>query len=146
MSKLEILIIGYLDLCADKNGTEYPERDWRAEYLHKPGLIGIFASEHKAPGKRFAHFYPYEPDSPFQKRLRTSVGDLTIDDDGYNMTITTKNSIYSFTRDDMALSEVEKVVLFENSYLNTNTLTCYTDSGPAEMHGSQVVHPEFQKG
>jgi hypothetical protein len=74
------------------------------------------------------------------------VGDLTIDEDGYNMTITTKNSIYSFTRDDMALSEVEKVVLFENSYLNTNTLTCYTDSGPAEMHGSQVVHPEFQKG
>ena len=70
MSKLEILIIGYLDLCADKNGTEYPESDWRAEYLHKPGLIGIFASEHKAPGKMFAHFFPYDPDSPFHALLR----------------------------------------------------------------------------
>jgi hypothetical protein len=127
MSKLEILIIGYLDLCADKNGTEYPERDWRAEYLHKPGLIGIFASEHKAPGKRFAHFYPYEPDSPFQKRLRTSVGDLTIGGDIYTMT--TKNSIYSFIRDDLALSETEKAVLFANSYLNPNTLTPDPDSG-----------------
>ena len=127
MSKLQRIFFGYLDSCTDRDGLEYQDNNWRAEYFHKPGLIGIFASEHKAPGKLYAHFFPYEPDSPFQKRLRTSVGDLTIGGDIYTMT--TKNSIYSFIRDDLALSETEKAVLFANSYLNPNTLTPDTDSG-----------------
>ena len=127
MSKLQRIFFGYLDSCTDRDGLEYQDNNWRAEYFHKPGLIGIFASEHKAPGKLFAHFFPYNNDSPFQKRLRTSVGDLTIDGDIYIMT--TKNSIYSFIRDDLALSETEKAVLFANSYLNPNVITCYTDSG-----------------
>ena len=55
------------------------------------------------------------------------MGDLTIGGDIYTMT--TKNSIYSFIRDDLALSETEKAVLFANSYLNPNTLTPDTDSG-----------------
>ena len=127
MSKLQRIFFGYLDSCTDRDGLEYQDNNWRAEYFHKPGLIGIFASEHKAPGKLFAYFFPYEPDLPFQKRLRTSVGDLTIDGDIYTMT--TKNSIYSFSSDDLALSETEKAVLFANSYLNPNVITCYTDSG-----------------
>ena len=127
MSKLQMIFFGYLDSCTDRAGLDYQDNNWRAEYFHKPGLIGIFASEHKAPGKMFAHFFPYDPDSPFQKRLRTSVGDLTIDGDIYTMT--TKNSIYTFIRDDLALSETEKAVLFANSYLNSNTLTPDPDSG-----------------
>ena len=127
MSKLQRIFFGYLDSCTDRDGLEYQDNNWRAEYFHKPGLIGIFASEHKAPGKLFASCFPSDPDMTFQKLLRTSVGDLTIDCDIYTMT--TKNSIYSFSSDDLALSETEKAVLFANSYLNPNVITCYTDSG-----------------
>lgn len=84
---------GILDAVTDKSGAPYPPDDWRCAYLHLPGSCAVYQSEHKAPGKVYLCFLPYEPRNPMQRYLRTSAGLLTVGADRWTMT--THNSIYS---------------------------------------------------
>ena len=61
--------------CTDHDGN--PARDWTQNYLQTPGLLCIYESMKKYPGKKFIYFYPNEPDSDEQRYFHSSCGDLT---------------------------------------------------------------------
>ena len=100
---------GFLRSCTKNNGEVYPKTDWRMKYCQKPGLLALFESEHNAPGKIIAYFYPNVPEDPVLQWLRTSAGDLQENDN--IIVLKTKNSIYEFVRDEGAVSEEEKAAL-----------------------------------
>ena len=77
------------------------------------GLVAVYESEHKAAGKKFACFFPDMPDQFTQDWLRTSAGELRVEEETY--TITTRNSSYVFVRDEEALPGENKVLLFLNT-------------------------------
>ena len=83
------------------NIRQYPETDWRSAYVGPVGLVAVYESEHKAAGKKFACFFPDMPDQFTQDWLRTSAGELRVEEETY--TITTRNSSYVFVRDEEAL-------------------------------------------
>ncbi len=66
--------VGYMDL--DGN----PLSDWHEEYLGCAGLLCIYESEHKAPGKKFIYFYPNEPEAELQRYFNSISGDITESD------------------------------------------------------------------
>ena len=63
--------------------------NWRKEFEGFCGVMHIYQSQRKNPGKHFIVIYDIE-----QNHLKTSAGDLT--DNGNRITLTTKNSIYTF--------------------------------------------------
>ncbi len=69
-----VRFIKYTDL--DGN----PISDWHDEYLDTTGLLCIYESEHKAPGKKFVYYYPNEPDAPMQRYFNSVSGELTESD------------------------------------------------------------------
>ena len=70
-----------------------PAEGWQQVYLGLSGLLCIYESEHKVPGKRFIYFYPNEPDMPMQRYFHSSIGDLKVE--GTKIRLTT-NHIYTF--------------------------------------------------
>ena len=60
IDKKVVKFVGYMDL--DGN----PISDWHEEYLGCAGLLCIYESEHKAPGKKFVYFFPNEPEAELQ--------------------------------------------------------------------------------
>ncbi len=56
-----VKFVGY----RDKDGNVIS--DWHDEYLNCAGLLCVYESEHKYPGKKFAYFYPNEPDDLMQR-------------------------------------------------------------------------------
>ena len=56
----------------DLNGNTI--NDCRNDFLGLAGMLCIYVSEHKAPGKRFVYFYPNEPAAESQRYFKTSLG------------------------------------------------------------------------
>lgn len=89
------------------DGIDYSSKnDWRSAYCSLSGLIAVFESERKAPGKKFIYFFPKGSAGQQQEWLQTSLGDLQIIDDIYM--IVTRNSKYIFRRDDDIFTPEEK--------------------------------------
>lgn len=124
--KLLLTFFGRLEKCADKDGNPYPETDWRGAYVGPAGLVAVYESEHKAAGKKFACFFPDMPDQFTQDWLRTSAGELRVEEETY--TITTRNSSYVFVRDEEALPGENKVLLFLNTGIVPQPVS--EDEGP----------------
>ena len=124
--KLLFTFFGRLEKCADKDGNPYPETDWRSAYVGPVGLVAVYESEHKAAGKKFACFFPDMPDQFTQDWLRTSTGELRVEEETY--TITTRNSSYVFVRDEEALPGENKVLLFLNTGIVPQPVS--EDEGP----------------
>lgn len=106
--KLLFAFFGRLEECLDKDGVPYTETDWRSTYAGLPGLIAVYESERKAPGKKFAYFFPDIPNLVVPDWLRTSAGELQVEDKIY--TITTINSRYVFVMNEDALPEENRLV------------------------------------
>ena len=124
--KLLFTFFGRLEKCADKDGNPYPETDWRSAYVGPAGLVAVYESEHKAAGKKFACFFPDMPEQFTQDWLRTSAGELRVEEETY--TITTRNSSYVFVRDEEALPGENKVLLFLNTGIVPQPVS--EDEGP----------------
>ena len=124
--KLLFTFFGRLEKCADKDGNPYPETDWRSAYVGPAGLVAVYESEHKAAGKKFACFFPDMPDQFTQDWLRTSAGELRVEEETYM--ITTRNSSYVFVRDEEALPGENKLLLFLNTGIAPQPVS--EDEGP----------------
>lgn len=124
--KLLFTFFGRLEKCADKDGNPYPETDWRSAYVGPVGLVAVYESEHKAAGKKFACFFPDMPDQFTQDWLRTSAGELRVEEETYM--ITTRNSSYVFVRDEEALPGENKLLLFLNTGIAPQPVS--EDEGP----------------
>lgn len=134
--KLLFTFFGRLEKCADKDGNPYPETDWRSAYVGPAGLVAVYESEHKAAGKKFACFFPDMPDQFTQDWLRTSAGELRVEEETY--TITTRNSSYVFVRDEEALPGENKVLLFLNTGIVPQPVS--EDEGPENREIGQKYH------
>ena len=86
---------------------------WRDVYLGLEGLLCIYESERFAPGRKFFYFYPNEPEEYYQKYLRTSVGDVTVEG---NKMIIESNHRYEFEVGDF-FSEIDLKMLMLNVFL-----------------------------
>ena len=82
--------------------------------IQQAGMILIFESVNKTPGKHFVYFYPNYPDSINQKYFHTSIGDLDIDDK--RCSISTQNTEYVFELDESLVSESDKELLLLNVF------------------------------
>lgn len=124
--KLLFTFFGRLEKCADKDRNPYPETDWRSAYVGPVGLVAVYESEHKAAGKKFACFFPDMPEQFTQDWLRTSAGELRVEEETYM--ITTRNSSYVFVRDEEALPGENKLLLFLNTGIAPQPVS--EDEGP----------------
>lgn len=84
-----------------------PYRDWRTDFVRKEGLIILYESEHKAPGKIFFHMLV-----GVGRWMHCTVGDW--EPSGEKDTIITRNSIYTFSRQHN-LNKEEKRILLERA-------------------------------
>ena len=84
-----------------------PYRDWRTDFVGKEGMIILYESEHKAPGKIFFHMLV-----GVGGWMHCTVGDW--EPGGEKDSIITRNSFYTFTRQHN-LSREEKQVLLERA-------------------------------
>ena len=90
-----------------------PIDDWRGEFVNTVGLLGIFKSERKAPGKQYLCYFPNEPEEVTQRYFHTSVGILTEED---NMIYLEGNHIYKFEVGDF-ISDNDYMALLLNAGL-----------------------------
>ena len=67
------------------------ERNWRKEFEGFCGVMHIYQSQHKSPGKHYIVIYDIA-----KNYLKTGTGDLV--ECKNRITLTTKNSIYTFER------------------------------------------------
>ena len=73
-----------------RNPSEISQNwNWRKEFEGFCGIMHFYESQHKCPGKHFIVIYDIE-----QNYLKTGAGDLIVQ--GNSITLTTKNSIYTF--------------------------------------------------
>ena len=87
--------------------------DWRGEFVNTVGLLGIFKSERKAPGKQYLYYFPNESEKVMQRYFHSSVGILTEED---NMICLRSNHIYKFEVGNY-ISDEELIVLLLNTGL-----------------------------
>ncbi|MBE5870605.1 MAG: hypothetical protein E7294_05035 [Lachnospiraceae bacterium] len=98
----------------DLNGNPIIDRHYR--YIGLAGMLCIYESEHRAPGKHFVYFYPNEPYSSEQRWFNTISGEL----------IETGNKIYVETGERYVfevgnyMSEDDRVLLWLNVFCNWN--------------------------
>ena len=90
------------------------EHERFADYIGLEGLILIWESQKKDPGKAFVHFYPYEDDM-MQRYLITSLGELV--NDGKTIIVHTKHSTYVFDLEQVSLDEEKRNELLVNVLL-----------------------------
>lgn len=112
MKLMELFFGTLMGITERKEGRSYPETDWRMRYVGCPGLIAVYESEYRAVGQKFVYFYPDDPDNQMQDWIRTSAGDLHAMDDEY--VLMSRNSKYSFKKDDGALPEERKLLMYLN--------------------------------
>lgn len=97
----------YMDL------NNNPVSDWHDLYLGLEGMLCIYESEHKAPGKNFIYFYPNEPDTDSQRYFNSISGELT--EIGNKLVLETDHR-YEFEIGDF-LSKDDKELLWLNIIL-----------------------------
>ncbi len=90
-----------------------PISDWHDEFLGLDGMLCIYESEHKAPGKKFVYFYPNEPGADLQRYFNSISGELT---ETGNKIVLEENRRYEFEIGDF-LSEDDKMLLWLNVFL-----------------------------
>lgn len=112
MAKLIKFTFGYLDTICNSAGSPYPDDNFRSAHCGIPGLIALYQSEHRAPGKQFITFFPYES-GVAQRYLKTSVGNF--EEQNSSMRMITAHSSYSFHADPDCLTDLEKKVLCLNT-------------------------------
>ncbi len=114
MAKLSDTAYGKLIETVNKR-TGQPYRDWRRMFMDRPGIILIYESERKRPGRFFINFYPKVEDPILlteqiiacePPRLRTSIGDVEKNDTVIQ--IETEESRYVFEISDVSLAEYDK--------------------------------------
>lgn len=100
--------IGILDTASDSEGNMYD--DWRYSYIGKPGVIAICESDSadQAENSRICFF----PPEPLGSYLKTSYGDVQKIAD--TLSISTRNSQYSFHIDNDCLSDELKEIWKKN--------------------------------
>ncbi|MBO4373903.1 MAG: hypothetical protein J5829_02240 [Lachnospiraceae bacterium] len=91
-----------------------PLSDWHDEYLGLEGMLCIYESEHKAPGKKFIYFYPNEPDSEMQRYFNSISGELSRSG---NRIILEADNRYEFEEGDF-LSKEDRELLWLNVFMN----------------------------
>lgn len=117
MSKIVEYTYGKLIRAVNKyGGTLYS--DWRNGFMNRPGLIVVYESEHKQPGKHFVYFYPKDTNPFFMDpevimfepaHFHTSIGDVTRTIS--RVCIDTKSSKYTFVTGRFDLSDLDKKIL-----------------------------------
>ena len=98
MASIDEIYVGTLSAATDLNKKAYA--DWRELYVGKQGLVCIFKSENIAKGKYFIKFYIVTDIKDIDDEadnLKTSPGDIYIDEEKGIIRIKTMNSIYSFS-------------------------------------------------
>lgn len=113
MAKLVKVTYGFVEAVNTTDGNLYSSDDFRSGYYDAPGMLAIFESECKNPGKHFVYFFPLEQNNLMQRYLRTSIGDLTQNDT--TMTVSTKNSIYKFRIEEDCMPGDQKTVIQINA-------------------------------
>ena len=106
MARFKDCFFGKL-VSAEDRYHKQPYRDWRTDFVGQEGLIVLFESEHKAPGKVFFHMLV-----GVGKWMDCTVGDW--EPGGEKDTILTQNSIYTFFFQHN-LSKEEKRILLERA-------------------------------
>ncbi len=101
-----VRFIAYRDL------DDKPIDDWHSEYIGTAGMLCIYISEHKAPGKKFVYYYPNEADESAQRYFYTLAGELTESD---NLIILDTDHRYIFEEGD-CVSECDAALLMMNIY------------------------------
>ena len=117
MPKIVEFTYGKLIRTVNKN-TGLLYSDWRSVFVNRPGLIVIFESEQKVPGRHFIYFYPHDTNSFFTDPeviafgpayFHTSIGKVS---KGQNrIFIDTKNSKYTFVTGEFGLNDLDKRIL-----------------------------------
>ncbi len=106
-----VRFVSYTDLAGN------PVSDWHDEYMGLAGMLCIFESEHKAPGKRFVYFYPNEPDAFDQRYFNSIPGILS---ESGNTLVLEENHRYEFEEGEF-ISEDDKELLWLNVFMNIGT-------------------------
>lgn len=114
MSKFIEFKYGYFKKCENKKTVE--KKIDVKEFINKAGLIAVFESEKKMPGKRFIYFCPNEPNATFQRYFATTPGEIE-EIDG-KLLIETMHSIYTFKLDEDGVSKSDKDLLVLNFITN----------------------------
>ncbi|MBQ9437045.1 MAG: hypothetical protein IJU50_01815 [Lachnospiraceae bacterium] len=99
MAKLEEVYLGHLDAATDLDKKSY--EGWREEYIQRYGVICVYISEKKAKGKYMLRFFTTDQPDLIDEDgscLRTSPGDLFIDNVEKKLSLKTDHSIYSFSK------------------------------------------------
>ena len=94
--------------------TTKEEKDRRASYLEKEGLIAIYESGKKYPGKHFLGFYPNE-EGTAQHYMLTAVGTIGWSEE--HLWIDTLDGYFEFALG-VEMSEEEKKILEANFWIN----------------------------
>ncbi len=103
-----VKFIGFSDL--DGN----PVSDWHDDFIDTVGMLCIYESEHKAPGKKFIYYYPNEPDSETLRYFNSTPGEIS---ESGNMLILESGHRYSFEQGDF-VSESDFELLWLNVFAN----------------------------
>ena len=90
-----------------------PIDDWHRDFLGLEGMLCIYESEHKAPGKRFVYFYPNEPGAQMQRYFNSTSGEVS---ETRNKLILTTNHRYVFSIGDY-MSEEDRELLLLNVFI-----------------------------
>ena len=70
-----VKFVGYTEM----NGDQV--HDWHDTYMNTSGLLCVYESERKAPGKKFVYYFPNEPEEGFQRYFNSVSGEFTKTDD-----------------------------------------------------------------
>ncbi len=103
-----VKFIGFSDLEGN------PVNDWHDDYMNCAGMLCIYESEHKAPGKKFIYFYPNEPENNNQRWFNSTSGTLTETD---NELIVESGHRYVFAKGDF-VSQEDFELLWLNVFAN----------------------------
>ena len=103
MARFKDCFFGKL-VSADDRYHKQPYRDWRRDFVGQEGLIVLFESEHKAPGKVF-----FQMLVGGGKWMYCTVGDW--EPGGEKDTILTRSSIYTFSRQHNLSKEEKRILL-----------------------------------
>ena len=103
-----VKFIGFSDL--DGN----PVSDWHDDFIDTVGMLCIYESEHKAPGKKFIYYYPNEPDSETLRYFNSTPGEIS---ESGNMLILESGHRYTFEQGDF-VSDSDFELLWLNVFAN----------------------------
>ena len=106
MAQFETAYYATLTEVTDPCGKDR-EEEWRKRHFGY-GLLILFKSEYKMPGKTFVCFYKEAPGELIPPYFRTSPGEQKIQ--GNNLFLTTRNSCYTFRLEQLIPESKQKKI------------------------------------